>query len=142
MIKRLIQRGLYYVQTGSSLGSLPLSLLNFATIFYYNVVVGVAWLSGLFSNYIFFVLSAGILIPIAFGLLGYWYKKKSNFYMSLIEIDVEANKYQIEKIAPVGLSCWELVAEIGDKLELDTSDLKKLLVRSGSKKYVDTEMLG
>jgi hypothetical protein len=134
-INRLIQRGLYYVQVGSSLGGLPLSLLNFATIFYYNVVVSVAWLSGIFSAFQYFLLAAGFGIPVFFGLLGYIYKKKSNFYMSQVEIDVEANRYQMEKLTPVALPCWEMICEVADKLGVESIATKELLANSGSKKY-------
>jgi hypothetical protein len=135
MIKRLLQRGLYYIQTGSSLGGLPLSLVNFATIFYYNVVLSVAWLNNFFGNYVAFLAVAMLFIPAAFGLLGYGYKKKSNFYMSQVDIDVEANRYQNEKLTPVALPCWEMLCEVADKMGVDTSDTKALLKRSGSKRY-------
>jgi hypothetical protein len=127
------------VQTGSSLGGLPLSLLNFATIFYYNVIVSVTWLSGLFSNYIYFVLAAGIGFPLFFGMLGYIYKKRSGFYKGQIEIDVEANPYQIGVLTPVAIPCWEMLTEVADKLEIDTLEMKKLLIASGSKKYAVTK---
>ena len=137
MFKRLIQRGLYYIQTGSSLGGLPLSLLNFATIFYYNVVVSVAWLQGVFSNFIFFVAFAGVFFPVFFGLLGYSYKKRTNFYVSQIEVDVEANPFQTQKLTPVALPCWEMLCEVADKLGVDSTETKKILINSGSKKYGD-----
>ena len=136
VINRLIQRGLYYVQTGSSLGSLPLSLLNFATIFYYNVVVSVAWLSGIFSAFQYFLLAAIVGIPAFFGMLGYVYKKRSTFFVSQIEVDVEANPYQTVKITPSGIPFWELVVELGEQHGIDCSNAKKILVNSGSKKYV------
>jgi hypothetical protein len=136
MLKRLLQRGLYYIQTGSALGGLPLSLLNFATIFYYNVVVSVAWLSGIFSGFQYFLLAAIIAIPMFFGLLGYFYKKRSGFYMGQVEIDVEANKYQTDKLTPVALPCWEMLCEVADKLGVESKETKELLANSGSKKYV------
>lgn len=137
MLKRLLQRGLYYVQTGSSLGGLPLSLVNFATIFYYNVVLSVAWLNSFFGNYLLFLAVAMLFIPAIFGFIGYWYKKKSNFYMSQVDIDVEANRYQNEKLTPVALPCWEMLCEVADKLGVDSVATKKLLANSGSKKYVE-----
>lgn len=124
------------MQTGSSLGGLPLSLVNFATIFYYNVILSVAWLDSLFSgSYAVFLVTAVFFIPTVFGLLGYFYKKKSNFYMSQVEIDVEANRFQMEKLTPVAIPCWEMLCEVADNLGVDSSATKKVLAKSGSKKY-------
>jgi hypothetical protein len=146
MIKRLIQRGLYYMQTGSTLGSLPLSLLNFLTIFYYNVVISVGVLSNVFPQFYLFVLIGGIFVIVFFGLLGYAYKRKSNFFVSQVEVDIDANPYQRNKIAPISVPFWEIQVEMIDAIEkiakahdmnvnLDCTLIKEILGRSGSLKY-------
>ena len=134
-IARVVRRGLYYVQTGSALGSLPLSLLNFATIFYYNVVVSVAWLGGIFTAYQYFLLVAALGIPLFFGLLGYVYKRKSKFFIAQIEVDVVANPYQVDKLVPNSVVIYEVFCEMFEKQGIDCEPIKKLLRNSGSTKY-------
>jgi hypothetical protein len=134
------------MQTGSTLGSLPLSLLNFLTIFYYNVVVSVSILSGVFTQFYLFVLVGGVFVVVFFGLLGYMYKRKSNFFVSQVEVDIDANPYQRNKIAPISVPFWEIQVEMIDVIEklakahdmdvnLDCTQIKEILGRSGSLKY-------
>ncbi len=134
-IKRLIQRGLYYTQTGSSLGGLPLSLLNFATIFYYNVVISVAWLSGIFVRYEYFLVFAAIAIPCFFGLLGYFFKRKSNFFVAQVEVDIDANPYQRTMITPSGVPFWEGMVELMELHGIKCDEAKEILANSGSQKF-------
>ena len=134
-IGRITRRGLYYIQTGSALGSLPLSLLNFATIFYYNVVVSVAWLGGIFTAFQYFLLVAAVGIPLFFGLLGYIYKRKSKFFIAQIEVDVDANPYQCTKLVPNSVIIYEAFCDLFEKQGVDCSKIKELLKNSGSTKY-------
>lgn len=145
-IKRIIQRGLYYMQTGATLGSLPLSLLNFLTIFYYNVILSVGLLSGLFPKFYAFAIIGGLFIVVFFGLLGYLFKRKSGFFVSQVEVDIDANPYQQNKIAPISIPFWEIQVEMIEAIEqlakahgmntnLDCTEIKEILIRSGSLKY-------
>jgi hypothetical protein len=137
-IGRIIRRGLYYVQTGSSLGGLPLSLLNFATIFYYNAVANISFLNNIFTNFYLFVAFSAIFFPLFFGLLGYAFKRKTRFYQSQIEVDIDANPYQTRMFVPISVPAYEAFVELFEKFGVapeECKKLKRILQNSGSTKY-------
>jgi hypothetical protein len=135
---RLIRRGLYYVQTGAALGGLPLSLLNFATIFYYNAIANISFLGNIFTNFYIFVIISTCFFVMFFGLLGFGYKRRSKFFVSQVEVDIDANPYMRDKVVPNNVAIWELMVELFEKEKLDSTaicEMKRLLRNSGSKKY-------
>ena len=134
--KRLIRRGLYYIQTGASLGGLPLALLNFATIFYYNAIANIQFLKEIFTNFYLFTIIAGVSFTLFFGCLGYIYKRKSKFYTSQVEVDIDANPYMTIKITPNSIPIYESFCELFEREGIDCESVKTLLRNSGSKKYL------
>lgn len=137
-IRRLIQRGLYYVQTGASLGGLPLALLNFATIFYYNAVANISFLKNIFTDFYLFVILSGTFFVLFFGLLGYTFKRKTKFYSSAIEVDVDSNPYMRHKLTPTSVPMYEAWVELLEKNGIDCEKIKVLLRNSESTKYGGT----
>ena len=137
-IRRLIQRGLYYVQTGASLGGLPLALLNFATIFYYNAVANISFLKNIFTDFYIFVILSGTIFVLFFGILGYTFKRKTKFYSSAVEVDVDSNPYMRHKITPTSIAMYEAFVELFEKNGIECEDIKVLLRNSESKKYGGT----
>lgn len=138
-VKRLVQRGLYYVQTGAALGGLPLTLLNFVTIFYYNAIVNIPFLGNIFTNFIVFAVLASVVAVVSFGCLGYFFKRKSRFYSSQVEVDVDANPYMRSKIVPTSIPVYEAFVELFKKYDIDTTEIEALLRNSESKKYCKAE---
>ena len=129
-IKRLVQRGLYYVQTGSSLGGLPLSLLNFATIFYYNAIANISFLKGIFTNFYIFVFISIFFFTILFGLIGFVFKRRTKFYSSQVEVDVDANPYMRIKIVPTSVPMYDGFVQLLEKNGIDCEPIKVLLRKS------------
>ena len=134
-IRRLIQRGLYYVQTGASLGGLPLSLLNFATIFYYNAIANIPFLGEIFTNFYMFIILSATFFVLFFGILGYTFKRKTKFYSSQVEVDVDSNPYMRHKITPTSVPMYEAFIKLLEMNGIDCEKIKVLLRNSESTEY-------
>jgi hypothetical protein len=138
-IKRIVQRGLYYVQLGSSLGGLPLALLSFVTIIYYNLIINVPYLHVIFAQFYIFTIVAAIVVTVLFAALGYVYKMKSKFFIAQVEVDIDSNPYQKNKVTPNAVPFWESQVELMEMHGIDCSKIKEILTRSGSTKYLQRE---
>jgi hypothetical protein len=139
LLLRLVRRGLYYLTIGAGIGGLPLSLLSFLTITYYNITP----LQGLFSNFYQFCVVGTVAIVAVFGMIGYAFKFKTLFWQAQIDVDVEANPYQNTKLVPNSIPVYEMYTEMCKKFELDSNacnEMKKLLINSGSKKYTEKDL--
>jgi hypothetical protein len=86
-----VYRWFRYFQQGFSLLGLPLTIINFATIFYYLLVEKIPTLISVFPNYIIFLASSLIVfLPLSI-LLGWYYTKRSKVYGSEMVLLTEVN---------------------------------------------------
>lgn len=56
--------------------------------------------------------------------------------MGQVQIDVEANTYQMSKLTPVAVPFWEGLVELMEQHGVECEKAKEILINSGSKKYV------
>jgi hypothetical protein len=132
--KRLMYRSFYYLQIGASLAVFPFTLLTFITLVYENLT----FLKTFFPNFATFALSTIGIVAVFLGILGYGYKKKSMFFKAQRNVDVEADPYCTILVVPREIPFWEAQVELLEKHEVDCTQIKRILLRSGSKKFRDT----
>lgn len=112
----LLKRCIYYLRTGATLLSFPLSLGTFVKVVYPT------------TDLIMVALLIGITF-IATG-AGYLWLKKSGFYQAEIDVGVEANPYQNNRIVPSAIPLTEAMAVFLERQGVDCTEVRKLLANS------------
>ena len=120
-LQYLVKRGIYYLRTGATIVTFPLSLGTFVKVVYPK--------TDLIT--LFLLLS---IIGLAVG-VGYMWLKKSGIHQAEIDVVVEANPYQNIRFVPNVISIYEGLTELFEKNNIECEEVKTLLRNSGSKKY-------
>jgi hypothetical protein len=74
-----------------------------------------------------------------FGLLGFTYKRRSKFFVSQIEVDIDSNPYQNTKLTPNNIPSYEAFIAFFDREGIPCEGMKELLRNSVSKKHQNKE---
>ncbi len=132
---RLTSRGLWYVQVGAGLVGLPITLLNFVILAYYNIVVTTPFLSQMFPHFYYFAVIAIVVAVILCGLIAYIHRKRSKLFSSQMDVDVESNPYSTTKLTPNIVPFYEAWVTFLEGQGVDCTKAKVILKNSGSKKW-------
>lgn len=92
--KQVVKRSLSYVTKGYAVASLPLVFLGYASSIYYLAVENTAFLHSVFPSFTSFLIVAALTLPIACGLIGYAYYKRSILFKEELLINAESNPIQ------------------------------------------------
>ena len=123
IVQYLFKRWLYYLRTGATLISFPLTLGTFVKVVYPDF------------DLVMVVLLIGI-VTLATA-MGYFWLKKSGFYQAEIDVCVEANQYQSKRLVPTTIPMYEAFVEFLEKQGVDCSMIKLLLKNSKGSKYYE-----
>jgi len=133
---RTLWRSLYYFKMGYALYlTYLLGIVSTLVTVYYLAVKAIPSLLFIFHDFTTFsvvCLIVGVPVTIMFGWAHYKGFLKSAFKAEQ-DIGTEANPYTTTIIAPVNLSWLRLQVQIAKKLDLDTSEVEQLIVRTESK---------
>jgi len=124
--KRLMWRGFYYMRAGASVLGFAFTFLTFITVTYDNL----SFVSGFFGGFIQFALVTSGFVAIGLALFGHYWLKRSRFYKEEIEVGVEANPYQYEKLPPNAVACWKTVEAIAKNLNIECNELSNIIKKS------------
>jgi len=119
-------RSIHYIRVGSGVASFPLTLLTFLTVIYDSTSM-IQSFFGSFSSFVGWMLP---FLALSLGVWGWYWLKKSPFFKQEIEIGVEVNQYQTNKLPPVGIPTALAVKLLLDNHNLKCPELNELLERS------------
>lgn len=129
-IRRIAKRALSYIKLGMVIGVLPFAFLSYASTIYYLAVVDISLFYQVFPSFKEFLVVSAVSLGIYFGVLGYFYTKRSWLFKTDQEILTEANPYSTEKIAPVAVPFWEAQVELMEQHGIDCTKIKEVLEKS------------
>lgn len=93
MIKRVLKRSLFYYRNGSSLLTMPISFLGWASAIFYLAIDHIPALQQWFPNFTSFLIIGGAILVVTCTIFGYIYVKRSFFYPTDQQIQYEANPF-------------------------------------------------
>ena len=137
--KSLPWRILYYSRLGLGLVNLPIALLGLVSLVYYQFIINIPMLHAFFPRFWMFGVIGFISACALSVMVGYMFRKRSKGFIEQRNVDVETDPYQKEKVVPVVVPFWEAMVELLEKHDVDCRELKRILARSGSKKYTEDD---
>ena len=123
----MVKRFLFYFREGYGLASLPFAVLGYASSIYYLAVKDNPLILSVFPEFKYFLMVAGVGLPVFCAIVGWTYMKRSFFFKTKQDVMVEANPYTTTRMVPVWLPMWEGLAEILDLHGIDTANIRKII---------------
>jgi hypothetical protein len=125
-IKRIFWRSVYYLRAGAAILGFPITFLTFITVAYDNLT----FVQLFFGSFLNFVLISFPCFIFFIGLFGWYWLRKSKFFKQEIEIGVEVNPYQTEKLTPVAIPSAKALVRFFKKEGIDCHELEYLIKKS------------
>jgi hypothetical protein len=125
-MNRLFWRSVYYLRAGAAVLGFPITFLTFITVAYDNL----SFVQSFFGSFLNFVLVSFPCFILFIGFFGWYWLKRSKFFKQELEIGVEVNLYQTEKLTPVGVPSAKALFRFFKKEGVDCHELEALLERS------------
>lgn len=136
IFKKIFKRGLFYIQQGYSIASLPFAFLGYASSIYYLAIQNIPFLEGIFPGFADFLVTAGIGLPILCGLVGYCYIKRSWLFKTAMIVQTEANPFTTKITTPVNIPAWQFQALLARKYGWnDVADALELVINNTKKQF-------
>ena len=122
-INRIFWRSVYYLRAGAAILGFPITFLTFITVAYDNLT----FVQLFFGSFLNFVLVSFPCFVFFIGLFGWYWLRKSRFFKQEIEIGVEVNPYQTEKLTPVAIPSAKALIRFFKKEGIDCHELESLI---------------